>query len=90
MRAEPRTRNAFDTTLKFAIRAHAKQTKDPDVQRTEFHQSVTASMRAISMSCITWSSRPCTFILIPGCHEGAIATGWLSICYLRSTAMPYR
>jgi len=32
MRAEPRTRNATDTTLKFAIRAHAKQTKDPDVQ----------------------------------------------------------
>jgi hypothetical protein len=26
-----------------------------------------------SMSCITWSSRPCAFILIPGCHEGAIA-----------------
>ena len=30
MRAEPRTRNATDTTLKFAIRAYAKQTKDPE------------------------------------------------------------
>lgn len=26
-----------------------------------------------SMSCITWDSRPCAFILIPGRHEGAIA-----------------
>jgi hypothetical protein len=68
-----------------AILAHAKG-RDPDVHGM---LSICNSVYArYSISCITWSFRPCAFILIPGRHEDAIATGWLSICYSRSTAMP--